>query len=125
MRICERDELGRLLPGSCLPGAGRIEGQVSVTTLARKYTQQAISVLAEIVNDPRAPAAARATASQALLDRGWGKSPISIDVTTKANFADFLRDVGRRAEARKALEATTLAAITHDMVDETDADSVD
>ncbi len=46
-------------------------------------------------------AAARATAAQDLLDRGWGKAPVQIDMTTRANFFDFLRDVGVRARARQ------------------------
>lgn len=125
LRLTERTPDGRLLKGSIMPHAGRPEGSISVTVLARKHTQRAIEVLSQIMDDPGAPGAARATASQALLDRGWGKAPIQIDLTARARFDDFLRDVGRQAEARKALAATTLAAITHDMVDETDADSVD
>ena len=75
LKIAERDELGRLLPGSVLERAGRPEGP-TITTLARKHTAQAIAVLREIVDDLKAPPAARATAAQALLDRGWGKAPI-------------------------------------------------
>jgi hypothetical protein len=70
---------------------------MSVTVLARQYTTEAIEVLAEIVNDKRAPPAARATAAQALLDRGWGKAPIQIDLNVRAKFDDFLRDIGIEA----------------------------
>ena len=100
MRIAERDELGRLLPGSVLERAGRPEGP-TITTLARAHTGKAIEVLAGIMDDPGAAAAARATAAQALLDRGWGKAPVQIDMTTRANFFDFLRDIGVRARARQ------------------------
>ena len=100
LRIAERDELGRLLPGSVLERAGRPEGP-TITTLARAHTGKAIEVLAGIMDDPGAAAAARATAAQALLDRGWGKAPVQIDMTTRANFFDFLRDIGVRARARQ------------------------
>jgi hypothetical protein len=33
----------------------------------------------------------------ALLDRGWGKSPISIDLNARTRFDEFLRDVGIQA----------------------------
>jgi hypothetical protein len=93
LKLAERDELGRLYPGSVLERAGRPEGH-TVTFLARQHTAQAIGVLREIVDDAKAPPAARATAAQALLDRGWGKAPIQIDVTARANFSDFSRDMG-------------------------------
>ena len=35
----------------------------------------------------------RVIAAQALLDRGWGKAPIQIDLNVKAKFDDFLREV--------------------------------
>jgi len=47
-------------------------------TLARQHTPNAIKVLAEIMDDSKAPPAARATAAQAVLDRGWGKAPTPI-----------------------------------------------
>ena len=96
LKIAERDELGRLLPGSVLERAGRPE-RPTITTLARKHTAQAIAVLREIVDDLKAPPAARATAAQALLDRGWGKAPIQIDLNVRAKFEDFLREVGIQA----------------------------
>jgi hypothetical protein len=96
LRLAERDPQGRLLPGSCLTGAGRPEGP-TVTTLARQHTHAAVTVLREIVDDAKAPPAARATAAQALLDRGWGKAPIQIDLNVRQKFDDFLREVGLAA----------------------------
>jgi hypothetical protein len=93
LRLAERDEKGRLYPGSVLERAGRVPGP-TITTLARLHTAKAIEVLAEVMEDPKAAQAARVSAAQALLDRAWGKSPISIDLTARTNFADFLRDVG-------------------------------
>ncbi len=39
----------------------------------------------------------RLIAAQALIDRGWGKAPIQIDLNVRAKFDDFLRDVGAAA----------------------------
>ena len=96
LKLAERDPLGRLLPGSVLERAGRPEGP-TVTTLARQHTHAAVTVLREILDDLKAPPAARATAAQALLDRGWGKAPIQIDLNVRAKFDDFLREVGLEA----------------------------
>ena len=116
LKIAERSADGRLLKGSVLERAGRHEGH-TVQYLARLHTAKAIEVLADIMNDKASPAAARATASQALLERGWGKAPVQIDLTARANFADFLRDVGKVAEANRAA-AIAVAAATVDVVDE-------
>ncbi len=58
-------------------------------------------LLAEVMDDPKAPQAARVTAAQALLDRGWGKAPIQIDLNVRAKFDDFLREVGIAARAER------------------------
>lgn len=44
-----------------------------IRSLARSHTATAIRVLAGIMGEPKAPASARVTAAQVLLDRGWGK----------------------------------------------------
>jgi hypothetical protein len=92
LKLAERDAQGRLLPGSVLERAGRPAGH-TVQFMARQFTSEAITCLAAIMEDTKAPPAARATAAQALLDRAWGKAPISIDLSARSNFADFLRDV--------------------------------
>jgi len=46
-----------------------------IRSLARSHTETAIKVLAGIMREPDAPAAARVSAAQVLLDRGWGKAP--------------------------------------------------
>ena len=97
LKIAERNAQGQLLKGSLLQGAGRTRGVVTVTVLARTYTDRAIDLLGKVMDDERAPQAARVTAAQALLDRGWGKAPIQIDLNVRAKFDDFLRDVGLEA----------------------------
>ena len=46
---------------------------LEIRSLARAHTKTALRVLAGIMKEPEAPAAARVTAAQVLLDRGWGK----------------------------------------------------
>ena len=111
LKIAERDDLGRLLPGSVLQNAGHPPGPL-ITTLARAHTAQAISTLVEIMGDPKAPQAARATCAQALLDRGYGKAPIQIDTTVRAKFDDFLRDVGASVKARQERERVAAQVVT-------------
>lgn len=115
--IVERDAGGRLLPGSKLPGAGRPDG-TAITTLARQSTQLALNVLIEVAADPKAPQAARVTASQALLDRGWGKAAQQIDIAVRPMFDSFLRDVGLAVTYEH--EQAALAAAVETVIDEGD-----
>lgn len=52
-----------------------------IKSIARQHTARAIAVLAGIMDEPKAPPAARVAAITALLDRGWGKptQPVSGD----------------------------------------------
>jgi hypothetical protein len=94
-KLTERDPAGRLYPGSCLTGAGRPAGVgPSVTALARAFTEKAIELFGTVMDDEKAPPAATCTAAMVLLDRAWGKPQLSVDLNTRANFADFLRIVG-------------------------------
>lgn len=63
-------------------GAGRPKGvkdrvtvelKATLTDTAKAYTVQAMQALADIMLDEKAPAAARATCANSILDRGWGK----------------------------------------------------
>lgn len=44
-----------------------------IRSLARSHTAAAVRTLLGIMNQKKAPAAARVAAAQAVLDRGWGK----------------------------------------------------
>jgi hypothetical protein len=44
-----------------------------IRSLARSYTKTCIKTLVGIAAEPTAPAAARVSAAEALLNRGWGK----------------------------------------------------
>ena len=52
-----------------------------IRSLARAHTATALKVLSSIMNDTQAPAPARASAAQYLLDRGWGKAMVAVEVT--------------------------------------------
>jgi hypothetical protein len=44
-----------------------------IRSLARSHTEKAINVLVGIMNQSEAPQAARVSAANSILDRGWGK----------------------------------------------------
>jgi hypothetical protein len=54
-----------------------------VADAARERTQDAIDTLFAIMKDPKAPAAARISAAQAILDRGYGKPAQAIEVNAE------------------------------------------
>ena len=57
-----------------------------VADAARERTQDAIDVLAAIMKDPKAPAAARISAAVALLDRGHGRPFQAVDFKVDWDF---------------------------------------
>lgn len=56
-----------------------------IRSLARRHTSLAINTLAGIARQKSAPAAARVSASVALLERGWGKAQQSVEVDATLN----------------------------------------
>jgi len=60
------------------PG-GRPREVAEVRDLARKYTPQAVQTLRKIMDEERAPAAARIAAAEALLNRAWGRPTAMLD----------------------------------------------
>jgi hypothetical protein len=55
------------------------KAKADIRSLARSHTESAIKVLAGIMNQADANAAARVAAAQALLDRGWGKPTTTVE----------------------------------------------
>jgi hypothetical protein len=49
-----------------------------IRSLARSHTRTALNVLVRIMRSKDATAAARVSAANAILDRGWGKAPQAI-----------------------------------------------
>jgi hypothetical protein len=86
--------------GGKRPGAGRPKGSPNKATAcireaAQQYTDQAISVLVEVMGSPEHPAAARVSAANALLDRGFGKPRQSLDVDMDAEVTASVRKIER------------------------------
>ena len=67
-------------PGVSGNPGGRPREIGQVRELARLRTEEAIDVLSTIMNDKDAPPAARCRASEALLDRGWGRAGQPVDL---------------------------------------------
>jgi hypothetical protein len=90
-------------PGQSGNPGGRPKLVAEVRDLAREHTEEAIETLATIMRNEKAPPAARVSAAESILSRGWGKAPQEIRQTTEP---EELRkpDVARLAEAAKALE---------------------
>jgi Family of unknown function (DUF5681) len=60
---------------------------LGVREAARELTLDALDTLASIMRDPKAPAAARVSAAQALLDRGYGKPAQAIEVSSQPDLS--------------------------------------
>ena len=75
---------GKFQPGRSGNPGGRPKVVGEVRDLARQHTPTAIKTLVDICANGQSEAA-RVAASQALLDRGWGKAPqeMSLDQTVK------------------------------------------
>jgi hypothetical protein len=86
-------------------GRPRIIGDVQ--EVARQYTVEAISTLAGIMRDTKAPPAARAMACNSILDRGYGKPSQALSTTISARSVQELTDDELRAIIAGAAEATT------------------
>lgn len=67
---------------------GRQKGTLNKVTadirsMAQTYGPEAVDTLADIMRDETKPEAARIAAAKELLDRGFGKSPQSLDITSE------------------------------------------
>ncbi|MBR0901202.1 DUF5681 domain-containing protein [Bradyrhizobium liaoningense] len=83
---------GHFKPGQSGNPGGRTPIVKEVQELARTHTTDAIEGLARIAKDKKAPAAARVSAWNALLDRAYGKPPQSIDAdATQALIVNILK----------------------------------
>lgn len=60
------------------------EQRVAAIT-ARKFTLKAINTLVQIMENHKAPASARVSAACAILDRGWGRAPQTVEIGNKDN----------------------------------------
>lgn len=114
-----RDKKGRLLPGQrSINPAGRPPVIRDIKIAARSHTRQALVTLVSVMNDREAPASARVAASEAILNRGWGRPQQNfearIEVTDVAKtYVDVLRELNVKAmEAKKARMAEPIIDVT-------------
>src|SRR5215510_8874841 len=71
--------MAKFLKGQSGNPGGRPKIIGEVQDLARQHTPEAITTLASIMRDRKAPAAARAMASNSILDRAFGRPPQTVN----------------------------------------------
>ena len=76
----QRDDRGRLLPGSRCNPSGRPATDREVAALARQHGAAAIAKLADIMSDPDMDPGTVIRAAQVILDRAYGRPPQSVDI---------------------------------------------
>ena len=72
-----RKENGQFKQGFSGNPGGRLKDEHKVAELARSYTVEAVETLVDLMRHSRDDRV-RGTASQALLDRGWGKAKVEV-----------------------------------------------
>jgi Family of unknown function (DUF5681) len=91
------------------PG-GRPKVVAEVKELARAHTHKAIETLVSIMGNPKAAPAARVSAANALLDRGYGKPPQHVTGEVAASYVARLPMPCKNVtEWTKTLDSPTLA----------------
>lgn len=88
------------------PG-GRPKGEGDIRELARKHTPQAIRTLEKVMNDDNANPSARVAASEALLNRGWGRPAQTIRASIDTDFSE------RNAIVKDALADSAMELFKH------------
>jgi len=78
-----------------------------IRSLARAHTDTALKTLASIMNMADAPPAARVSAAQALLDRGWGKAEQKIEAEHVHRYVARLPEKAAETEAWQQQHAPT------------------
>lgn len=78
-----------------------------IRSLARQHTEKALNTLAGIMNEPSAPHAARVSAANSLLDRGWGKAEQRIESDTTIRYVADVPAVSETTEQWQQQHAPT------------------
>jgi hypothetical protein len=86
-----RNEHGHYMKGFSGNRDGRPSGFKHVAQLAREHTEDAVRVLAEVLNDPSQPAACRVYACNSLLDRAWGKPVPANEMVADADRSELVQ----------------------------------
>ena len=85
-----REKNGRFLLGHSGNPGGRPKDEYKVAELARSYTEEAVETLVDLMRHSRDDRV-RGTASQALLDRGWGKAKVEVAASGGQSYIEALQ----------------------------------
>ena len=97
-----RNENGRFKQGFSGNPGGRPKDEFKVAELARSYTLEAVETLVDLMRHSKDDRV-RGTASQALLDRGWGKAKVEVAASGGQSYIEALQAAAEviRAENRQ------------------------
>ena len=85
-----RKENGQFKRGFSGNPGGRPKDEYEVAELARSYTVEAVETLVDLMKHSRDDRV-RGTASQALLDRGWGKAKVELATSAGETYIEALQ----------------------------------
>ena len=85
-----RKENGQFQPGFSGNPGGRPKDEFRVAELARSYTVEAVETLVDLMRHSKDDRV-RGTASQALLDRGWGKARVEVATSGGQSYIEALQ----------------------------------
>ena len=85
-----RKENGQFQPGFSRNPGGRPKDEHKVAELACSYTVEAVETLVDLMRYSRDDRV-RGTASQALLDRGWGKAKVEVATSGGETYIEALQ----------------------------------
>jgi len=81
---------GKFAPGQSGNPGGRPKDEFKVAELARSYTLEAVETLVDLMRHSKDDRV-RGTASQALLDRGWGKAKMEVATSGGKSYIEALQ----------------------------------
>lgn len=74
-------------------GSKRAHDRFYLASLARDNTQEAYNLILAVLRDEKAKMSDRIKASELILERGWGKAPIEINLGTQEDGVKFIFEV--------------------------------
>lgn len=84
---------------------GRPKRDHDIAELARKHSTDAIATLATIMLDASVSPSTRVVAANTLLDRGYGRAPLSLDLNHNVTLADEFEGLLRTLSSSRRTES--------------------